>query len=216
MDIFRGDAGDFAKGFVREESLVRGDEDVWEGKEHGKFIVEEDLARKIFEEDAFFFLINIERDTPELATLESVQQRSGIDEFAAAGVDDVCAFLHLTDPFFVQQMHGFRGERKVQGNNVAADEQIRERNILDGLLRSPIRGWIRIEGEDFRAEPFEDFSGDFADFPGAHKPHSFAVEIETNEAVQREVVFANAIVGAVNFAIESEQEADGVFGNGVG
>jgi len=69
--------------------------------------------------------------------------------------------------------------------------------------------------DDLRIESAKDLSGNFADFAGADYTDNFAGDIESDEAVEREVVFANAVVSAVNFAIEGEKESNGMLSNGV-
>ena len=53
-------------------------------------------------------------------------------------------------------------------------------------------------------------------FPGAENAGGFAVKVEADEAVEREVQVVHAVVRARDFAIEREEQRDGVFGDGVG
>ena len=52
--------------------------------------------------------------------------------------------------------------------------------------------------------------------PGADNAGGLAVQVEADESVEREVEVVHAVVGARDFAIEREQQRDGVFGDGVG
>src|SRR4030095_15306059 len=64
-DVGGGHAGDFGESFLREKSLVRRDEHIWKS-EQSRDVVVQDLAGKILEEDAFLFVIHVERLTPPI------------------------------------------------------------------------------------------------------------------------------------------------------
>ena len=53
-------------------------------------------------------------------------------------------------------------------------------------------------------------------FPVPMMPAVFPIEIETHQAVEREIEFAHSVVCAVGLSIEGENERDGVLGHGVG
>ena len=51
--------------------------------------------------------------------------------------------------------------------------------------------------------------------PGADHPDRAAAQVEAEQAVEREVAVAHALVGAVDLAVESQDQGDGVLGDGV-
>lgn len=69
--------------------------------------------------------------------------------------------------------------------------------------------------EDVHLEAAEDLCDDAADFAGADDAGGFAAEVESHEPVEGEIELADAVVGAMDFAVEGEEECDGVFCNGV-
>ena len=87
---------------------MRGDEDVWKSEQPSEVIVLQDLAGEIFEEDAFFLFVNIERDAAEMAALQRLDKRLGVDERAAADVDDDRAGFGQLDRFAVERCGAFR------------------------------------------------------------------------------------------------------------
>ena len=216
LGVGDGDAGDFGEGFLGEEGLMGGDEDVGEGEEAGEFVVVEDLAGEVLEEDAFFFLINVEGDAADLAAFEGVDEGGGVDEGASADVDEDDAGLHHLKRFLADDVVGFGGERGVEGDDVTLPGEGDGVGVLDAVLSGPFEVGKGVVGEDAHAESAEDLTGDLAGASGANEACGFAVEVEADEAVEGEVQIADAIVGAGDFAIEGEQEGDGVFGDGVG
>ena len=54
-----------------------------------------------------------------VACFERIEERCGIDEFAPAGVDQIDAVFHLLDGIAAEEVKRLRGEREVQGNDVA-------------------------------------------------------------------------------------------------
>ena len=83
-------------------------------------------------------------------------------------------------------------------------------------IAQPIRDSGRVESQHAHTEPFEDLRGDAPDLSGADDADGFAVEIESHQAVEREVELAHPVEGAVSFPIEREDERNGVLGHGVG
>ena len=72
------------------------------------------MARTILEKDIGFLLVNVETGGADLARLDAGQQRLGVDERPARGVDDNDALLHLFDGGGVDHVDGLRRERAVQ------------------------------------------------------------------------------------------------------
>ena len=98
---------------------------------------------------------------------------------------------------------------------LASNEQIGHGDVLNAFLRGPCGLGKRIVSEDACAESAKYFGGDPADLASADDAHGLAMKIESDEAGESKVVFADAIVGAVDFAIQSEQQSNRVFGDGI-
>lgn len=112
-NIFDGDACDFLEGFLGEEGLVCGDEDVGEVDEADEFIVENDGIGEVLKEDALFFFVDIECDAGYLLGFEGLDEGLGVDEFAAAGIDDKDAGAHLVEGIGIDEVMGFGQEGDV-------------------------------------------------------------------------------------------------------
>ena len=78
-------------------------------------------------------------------------------------------------------------------------------------------GAFRIDGdvirEDPAAEAGEDARDDRADLARANESDCAAVHVESEEAIEREVAFADSRVRAVNLAVEAQHHRDGVLGD---
>ena len=123
-DVGGGDAGDFGEGFVGEEGLMGGDEDVREVEEEGEFVVDEELAGEVLEENAFFFFVDVEGDACDAAGFECGDEGGGFDEFAAAGIDDEDAFFEAVHGVGVEEEAGVGEEGDVEGDDVASGEEV--------------------------------------------------------------------------------------------
>ena len=123
-DVGGGDACDFGEGFVGEEGLMGGDEDVREVEEEGEFVVDEELTGEVLEEDAFFFFIDVEGDACDATGFECGDEGGGFDEFAAAGIDDEDAFFEAVHGVGVEEEAGVGEEGDVEGDDVASGEEV--------------------------------------------------------------------------------------------
>src|ERR1700760_1089632 len=86
-EVGGGHASDLGEGFLRQKGLVCSDENVGESEQAREFVVVQDLAGEILEEDAFLFLIDVERDPAKAFGFERLDQRPGVNERAAADVE---------------------------------------------------------------------------------------------------------------------------------
>ena len=112
-------------------------------------------------------------------------------------------------------MVGLGRERCVQGDDVALSSERAGVGVFDAVLPRPLDRWKRIERQHPHAEPPQDLRGDAADSSGAENAGGLAVKIESDEAIEREIEVVHAIARPGNFAIESEQQRDRMFGDGV-
>ena len=201
-EVGGGHAGDLGEGFLREKGLVCGDENVGESEQAREFVVMQDLAGEILEEDAFLFLIHVERDAAEAAGFERLDQRLGVNERAAADVEQDSAWLHQFERFATDDVVCVRRKRRVKRDDFTLARERVGVGVFDAVLLRPLDRRERIERQHAHPEPAQDLRGDAADFARAENAGGLAVKVETDEAVEREVQIMHAVVGARDFAIE--------------
>ncbi len=143
----------------------------------------------VLEEKSFLFLINIEGHAAKPTALERLDERGGVHKFAVARVDEERAGLQAREDFRVQQVAVLRCELQVQRDDVARGEQRVKLRVADAVLPRSVRRGHGVEGEHRR--------------------------VEADQAGEREVVFGDAVPGSVNPAVQRQQQADGVLGDGV-
>ena len=66
-----------------------------------------------------------------MAAVEGCAQRRFIDEAAARAIDDAHALLGLGEIFRREDVVGLRGQRRVQGDEIGAREEIVELELFD-------------------------------------------------------------------------------------
>jgi hypothetical protein len=102
----------------------------------------------------------------------------------------------------------------MQGDDVAGCEQALAGDVPDAHAPALV---IRVEvvGKDTTAEPRHDAGEHRADRACADDADRLAVQVEPQQAGEREVALTYARVGAVDPAVERQHEAGGVLGDGV-
>ena len=210
-----GHSGDLGEGFLGEEGLMGGDENIGKAEQAGKFIVLQHLAGEIFEKDAFLLFIHIQRDSAEVAGFECLNQSGGVHQATATGIDEIGARFGEGDGLGIEQVVRLWGERQVEGNDVAGLKQLIQWNVANVVTSGPVGLGHRIIGQDLAAKAFENGSGAAADFSGADETDGLAMEIKADEAAEREVQLAHAIVSAVDLAVQCQQQCHGVLGDRV-
>ena len=118
-----------------------GDEDVREVEEEGEFVVDEELAGEVLEENAFFFFVDVEGDAADAAGFECGDEGGGFDEFAAAGIDDEGAFFEAVHGVGVEEEAGIWEEGDVEGDDVAGGEEVVGGGVGDLVGGGPC--WVR-------------------------------------------------------------------------
>ena len=103
----------------------------------------------------------------------------------------------------------------MQRDDVAPLQQRVEISVLHPECRSPFRRRKWIVCQHLCPEAAIDLRGDAANLPRADQAHCLPVEVKPDEATERKIVFTHAIVGAVNLAIERQQQRDRMLGHGV-
>ena len=74
---------------------------------------------------------------------------------------------------------------------------------------------LEVVGDHVAAEPPHDPGQNGTDPPGADHAYGLPVEVETHQPVEGEVRFAHAVVGAVDFPVQGQNQADRVLRDGV-
>lgn len=214
VEILKGGGGDIAHGLAGKEGLVAAENDIGESGQAHELIIVDDGIGKIFEEDAFLFLVNINTEGAELAGFEGMNDGIRLDEFTAAGIDEHGTRFHAGEGVLIDQVPCFGEERDMEADNIGGGEQIVEGLEGDaGIHKILLRP--NIIGDDPATEAEKDAADRVTDFAGADDAGRFAAEIKAHEAIEGEVGATDAVVGAMNAPIEREHEADGVFSDAV-
>ena len=214
-DIVEGDLCDVGHRLSGKEGLMGGYKDVGEGHESGEFIVVDGVIGEVFKEVVALLLIYVEGGGADVFGLQSLDEGFGIDEFSAAGIDDEHAFFHHFYCVVIDHVDVVGGEGAVKGDNVGLAVDLFERQIFKIILFGGLEIGEEVVGDDFNAEPLEDFSENEADFPGSYNAESFTPEVESEESIDGEVVFSDAVVCAVERPVEGHNHSEGIFGHGV-
>ena len=96
------------------------DEHVRERQQSGEDIVMEHLGREIFEEEIAFLLVDVQTEIANRAGLQRINDRSGIDNRAAASVDEHDTWLHLLQRPGIDEAVGLGRQWTVQRHDVRA------------------------------------------------------------------------------------------------
>ena len=96
--------------------------------------------RRVGVEDPFLALEDIQCCPAEPAGLQRGDERRGIQQRAASGVDDERAALQLRDASTIEQMKRVGGQRGVQRDNVASPQQFIEWHVTGRDLRPGVVG----------------------------------------------------------------------------
>ncbi|MNL11452.1 hypothetical protein D3C87_1322900 [compost metagenome] len=103
----------------------------------------------------------------------------------------------------------------MQADDLRFGQQLRQAQIT-GAQRFDLRVWAWVIRQQLATEAVHDFGEGRADLPGADHADGLAHQIETGQPMQAEIAFAGAIVGAVQTAVECQDQRHRVFGHGMG
>lgn len=208
-----GGFGDFMESMIGEEGLMSGHEDVGEGEEPGKDVIRKDIGGVIGKEEAGFFLVDIDGETADVAAFEAGNHRMGIKNGPAAGVDEDDPSFHLGKGGGVDQVSSSRQERDVESEDVGFSQDLRLTDVAGQRLEGGLRN--RIVGENTAPKAAEIPHHLCPDGAGAKHAHGFLFQLESLQALEFEIVVADALAGAGNVAGEGEDQAEGEFRDGV-
>lgn len=88
------------------------------------------LRAAVLEEEAVLLLVHVERHAAHLAALEAPDERRGVDELAAAGVDDHDALAHARDRAVVDHVVRAVQQRAVERDDLALLDELVQRDVL--------------------------------------------------------------------------------------
>ena len=88
------------------------------GRQTAEYVVLDHVIRFVFKEQIALILIHVHPQRANLLGFQRFNSGLGINQPAAAGVDDHHAIFHLVKRRLVEQVVVFRRQRTVQGDNV--------------------------------------------------------------------------------------------------
>ena len=190
------------------------DQDVGEGQQPRQDVVLQGPARAVLEEDADLLLVDVEPEVADLPPLQRIDDRACVDDGTSAGVDEHHARLDPPQGLGVDQVPRLGGQRAVEGHDVGLGQEPIHRHILDSerlafLVLDPV------VGEQAAPEPVHDPGDPHADLAGPHDADGPAVQVEAQQAVEREVPLAHPVVGAVELPVQCQHQPHGVLGDRV-
>ena len=205
-------ACDIVQGFLRQESLMGGDDDVGHGNEADQLIILHHVAGEVLVEEVALFLVDIQTGGAHDADLNAVDQGFGIDQTATGGVDDDHTGLHHFHGIVADHMVGLLGQGAVEGDDIGFAENLIQLHIV----QSRIGIGEFVVGQNIHTEALADISKDPADLAGANDAYRFAVKVKAGKACQAEIEFPGAVIGLVDLPVDGQEHGHGMFRHGVG
>ena len=77
---------------------------------------------------------HVDRRAGDMAGFERLEQRRLIDQFAARAIDQADAFFGRGERFGIDDVAGLVGQRRVQGDEISAAQQLVELDLLDAEI----------------------------------------------------------------------------------
>jgi len=194
---------------------MTGDNDIGKSEQTGEGIVADDVIAEIVEVQFRLFLIDVEADGPEMTAFQGGNEGAGVDEGAAASVDEQRPLGHAREAFRIDEVIGVWSEGEVEAHDAGLAKEGVEIHILHAQGLADGVG-IRIVTEESAPHAVEDPGQGGADLAGSDQAYGLAVHVETEQSIEEEVALANAVVSLVQVAVEGEHETEGEFGDGIG
>lgn len=92
---------------------MRGDDYIVEREQTGEYIIVDDAVGLIFIKVFAFFLVYVESCGTYFLVLQSFNQRIGMNQLPATGIDNHYSVFHFADGVVVYQVFGLFSERTV-------------------------------------------------------------------------------------------------------
>jgi len=206
-DLSGGDQGGALGGFAARAGDMGGEDEVRRPEEAG-------VRRR------WLGVVDVEGGGAEVAAVEGVAQRVGVEEAAAGAVDDDGAAGQTSDLVATEEVLGLGGQAGVQADRPDAGEEVVEGDKLGADGRDHCRIDIRIGNENLSAEGVEDAGDAAPDRAEANETDGFAFQLLTGRLVSVKIATPDAVlevpVAVGDVTQRGEEEADGVLGGGSG
>ena len=101
-----------------EEGLMAGNDDIRERQQALEHVIGNDGARQVAEEQISLLLVNIQRQAAQLAAFQGFDNRLGIDQSPAAGIDKQRAPFCPHQRVGIDNVVRFRRQRAMQRNDI--------------------------------------------------------------------------------------------------
>ena len=159
---------------------------------------------------------DVESGAGDMAGLDGGLEVRFDHEATAGAVDDSDPFFRLGDGLGVDQVARGICERRVQGDDVGARQQLVERHLLHVEVAGALVGEIGIEGDDPHLQAVGTLGHDRADIAAADDAEGLARELHAHEARLLPFAGLGGFVGGGNLAGEREHHGDRMLGRGDG
>src|SRR6266540_4327833 len=142
-------------GLTREECLMPRHDHVRERDEALDHIVRDHCVRQILEEEACLFFVNVDRHAAELAGFERFNRRLGVDQAAAARVDQECASLPAGQRAGIDDVMGLWRQWAMQRDDVCHSPNLLGPGVTAADFLE-FRRMMHVEADYFAAESGHD------------------------------------------------------------
>ena len=116
---------------------MRGNKYVGKGQQTRQLVVLQDLIGKIFKENAFLFLVDIQRNAAHVSALQGLDEGPGMNKAPPADVDKHNPGFRQGQGVFVNNVIGLWGQREMQRDEVAFSCERPRFHLLDAILSRP-------------------------------------------------------------------------------
>ena len=157
---------------------------------------------------------HIEGDSAYFAALDRLRERRFVHDTAARAVDDPHAVFHQGELRGGDQAARLIAERGVNGDEVAAAEQVVQGDRLHAHAARHLFRHEGVVGDQFDAEAFQPFRDRAADPAQAQHADRLAEDLRPDELLAIPSAVFHTRVGLWDLTGQRQQHADGEFGSG--
>ena len=161
-------------------------------------------------------LEHVEGGAGHVARFQRLGQRPLVDQAAARAVDDAHALLGLLQRGGIDDVAGLVGQRRVQGDEIGAAQQVVELDLLHAQLHRPLRRQERIVGDHLHLQADGAVGDDRADVAAADHAQRLGGELDAQELGLLPLAGLRGAVGLRDLAGERHHQRERVLGGGDG